>query len=126
MRLHQDMAAKGERVLVINYADLLWRGNDTIARLQRFLPCAGPLDITYVPQLGIDVFEGNTWKVEGSVRDYARKYDPVKHCGYNVDTGSCEWWTNLRIWGTSRNAIPIQMRERLKIVHRYFLPFSRI
>lgn len=86
---HRYLTGVGESVLVINLADLMWRGDRTLGRLQGFLPCGGPLDLDFVPRLGVDIFEGNMWKAPLSVRAFGRNTEPRGCCGYDLERRSC-------------------------------------
>jgi len=86
---HRYLTRIGVPVLVINYADLVWRPELTLRRLSSFLPCLGQLDIDFVPREGKDVFRGNKWKVSGSVREFGRRVDPERCCDYSVEQRRC-------------------------------------
>jgi len=75
-------------VMVLSYADLLFRPAYALERLQDFLPEAGLLDIAFRPKLGVDIFPQNEWKAEGSVADYAREHTP-ESVGYDTRTRTC-------------------------------------
>ena len=68
---HETFLQNNVPVLVINYSDLLFNEERTLRRLESFLPCADHLSTDFVPQLGVHIFEGNEWKVRGSIRSYA-------------------------------------------------------
>jgi len=80
----------GVRVLVVSFADLLWDGNTTAARVQAFLPELGALDLTYTPKMGVDIFPGNGWKPPGSepLLAFSRAHPPNK-LGYDDVTRRC-------------------------------------
>jgi len=86
---HRYLTEAGEHVLVVNLADLIWRGEQTMGRLARFLPCAGPFDYDFIPRLGVDIFEGNNWKAPLSVRSFGQSVDPHDCCGYSMERLSC-------------------------------------
>ena len=77
-------------MLVLSYADLLWRQERTLARLHEFIPELGHdrLSASFVPRLDHDVFKGNHWKVHGSLKGFARKLRPERF-GYNVSSCRC-------------------------------------
>ena len=54
-------------VLVVSYADLLWRQQRTLARLRFPARLQNDLSPSFVPRLDHDVFKGNHWKVHGSL-----------------------------------------------------------
>mmetsp|Transcript_55765 Transcript_55765/g.120519 ORF Transcript_55765/g.120519 Transcript_55765/m.120519 type:complete len:343 (-) Transcript_55765:103-1131(-) len=89
VRAHQFLKEKGVPVLLINIADALWKQQQTLNRVKKFLPCAEGLDFGYMPVLDQDVWEGNDWKVEGSLRSYGHSIDPEECCGYDVKTSKC-------------------------------------
>ena len=88
---HKDLrAAGGGSVLLISYAALVWDALKTAKRLERFMPCLGPINAGYVPQLGRDVIKKNDWKVHGSVLDYGTSHPPKKlHIGYSIERERC-------------------------------------
>lgn len=88
MDAHQFLASMNAPVLVINFASLIWYPLLTVQRLEVFLPCLGPMNADFVPQLGVDIMEANEWKAQGSVRDFGASIDPGS-CRYNVISHSC-------------------------------------
>ena len=68
---HRALTEARVPVLCVSYADLLFRSRLTLARIERFLPCLGRLDASFVPVMGRDIFPGNEWKVRGSVAQYS-------------------------------------------------------
>ena len=75
-------------IVVISYADLLWRRSRTLQRLQDFVPEAGQLMTDYEPQLGVDHFPKNQLKTRGTVAEFARLHPPAS-LGYDVVSQSC-------------------------------------
>lgn len=47
------------------------------------------MNAEFVPQIGVDVFPENKWKVRGTVHDFSAGLDPVKCCGYNARESKC-------------------------------------
>mmetsp|Transcript_94313 Transcript_94313/g.148363 ORF Transcript_94313/g.148363 Transcript_94313/m.148363 type:complete len:390 (+) Transcript_94313:60-1229(+) len=88
--LHTSLLDSNKKVIVISYADLLWRPKETAARLVKFLPCAKGFDGSFVPEKGVDVFNGNLWHVHGSTSTYGEKHDSAECCGYNIEKRVCE------------------------------------
>uniref|UniRef100_A0A7S0B9C9 Uncharacterized protein n=1 Tax=Pyrodinium bahamense TaxID=73915 RepID=A0A7S0B9C9_9DINO len=86
---HRYFTEQGVPALLLNYADLLWRGDYVERRIGEFLPCLGSISVDYVPKLGVDVFLENDWKVKGSVRSYGARLDPQACCEYNVSKSTC-------------------------------------
>lgn len=93
MQAHQYLRQIGEPVLVINYADLLWRTDYVTQRVEEFMPCLGSLDADYIPKKGSDVFPGNQWKIQdGTIREFGAKHESSS-MGYDLMAGTCgdEW-----------------------------------
>lgn len=88
VRWHKFIQNK-EKILVVNYANLLWKSTETIHALERKFPELGTLDANFVPQMGRDVFPDNGWKVDGSVVEFGMNIPP-ESVGYSLKTGSCE------------------------------------
>mmetsp|Transcript_124721 Transcript_124721/g.233231 ORF Transcript_124721/g.233231 Transcript_124721/m.233231 type:complete len:305 (-) Transcript_124721:85-999(-) len=80
----------GARVLVINYGSMLWEMEKTKKRVEKFLPEAGSLDTNWQPMLDVDIFEGNRWKADLSISQFASQKD-AGSLGYDVVQQSCEW-----------------------------------
>ena len=75
---HRALRAAGVPVLLISYADLLWRPDRTLSRLRSFVPCTALDRVSTDAELmmGLDVFPGNKWKVNGTVRGFASRHPP--------------------------------------------------
>lgn len=114
---HAALIEKNEPVIVISYADLLWRTDETVARLQKFLPCVGTLDADYVPVLGRDVFPENKFKARGSVRKFGESNDPTSCCGFDVMMHSCTDQSLFKELGP--------LEEKMKGLHAYFESYTR-
>ena len=71
---HRLLILADEPILVVSYADVLWQPESVVSQLEDFLPCAGRLDADFVPQMGVDIFEGNHWKAVGTVRQYGAQH----------------------------------------------------
>lgn len=52
------------------------------------MPCLGELNLDFEPKLGTNIFEGNEWKVQGSVEAYGKQRDPDLFV-YDVDEPRC-------------------------------------
>merc|ERR1719247_861469 len=63
-------------VLVTSYAQLLWNPDAFVERVKRFAPCAGTVNLSFVPTAGVDVFGPNLLKIEGSVMGYGQAVKP--------------------------------------------------
>lgn len=74
---HQWALRRKLPILVINLGKLIWEPVRQARRLRHFAPCLGPMNPGYVPQLGIDIFEGNFWKADGSILAFGRSVDPA-------------------------------------------------
>lgn len=89
MSTHKYLTDHSQPVLVINMGDLIWRPERNVQRLEEFAPCLGSIDASYVPQLGVDIFEGNGWKADGSIKSFGETVDPAA-LNYRVGKGSCD------------------------------------
>ena len=90
--MHRKLALDQVPVLVTNYAQLLWRPDEFIERVEHFAPCAGTIDLNFVPKLGVDVFEPNMLKIEGSIISYGQAVKPESlgvQTDTRADTGTC-------------------------------------
>lgn len=63
-------------VLTLSYAELLWQPAWVETRVAEFAPCAGALNLSLVPTLGLDVFEENNLKLDSSLTDYGKSVSP--------------------------------------------------
>ena len=45
-------------------------------QVKHFAPCAGTVDLNFVPEVGVDVFEPNMLKIEGSIIDFGQAVKP--------------------------------------------------
>lgn len=86
---HRELSAMGVPVLVVNYADLLWRTDRTQRRINSYFPCMQPVDLDYTPRLGVDIWEENDWKARGTVRAFGKRHPPQECCRYNLAEGHC-------------------------------------
>lgn len=91
-RSHRAFRAAGVNVVLVSYADLLWRPRAVLQRLRSpdFLP-GGLLDginLEFVPRRGRDIFAGNQWKVHETLINYAAAH-PAASLGYNLERRSC-------------------------------------
>jgi hypothetical protein len=84
---HRSMERHSMHVLVVNFADMIWKPDHTTKRINDFLPCLGKLDADYVPTLGKDVYPENEWKADGSIRQFGASIDPSRF--YSVEKGTC-------------------------------------
>ena len=96
--LHRYLRRAGTPVLLLSYADLLWRTQYTTDRLLRFLPCAASLNASYTVQLGRDYFDftthtrsggSNRWKARGTVADFGASHPP-ESVGYSLVERRCD------------------------------------
>jgi len=74
-------------VMVISLASLIWEPDRNQQRLQQWLPCMGPVDMGFVPQMNIDIFPENRFKADGSVKAYGESISPSAF--YNVARREC-------------------------------------
>lgn len=82
------MDSQGLSVLVVNFANLIWKPWATRDRLQNFLPCLGELNMNHVPTLGDQLYPGNLFKAKVSVSEYGQSVDPSKY--YDNQKGKCK------------------------------------
>lgn len=84
--------------LVVSFADLLWRPQYTLQRLESFMPELGTLNAGYVPRLNIDYFPENRLKVHGTVQAYGEAHPPPT-LGYDPEARECiansSHWPNV-------------------------------
>lgn len=85
---HRAHLAAGRRVLLTSLADILFRPDSAAARIRAFAPCLGRLDPDFFPTLGVDISEGNHFKVGASVAVYGASLSPLD-LGYDVEAGAC-------------------------------------
>lgn len=90
----------GAPMLVLSYADILWRTEYTTERLRAFLPCiaSSGFNMSWVPQLGKDIFEDNKWKVKGSIAEFGKRHRPESF-GYDLTKGTCDMATFGKLQG---------------------------
>jgi len=86
---HKYLLDKGEPMMVLNMADLLWKTDYAKNKLETFTPCVGELNFDYVPKMGKDIYEENEWKAEGSVKAFGESVDPWDCCGYSLEENQC-------------------------------------
>jgi hypothetical protein len=118
---HEQLLQQGIPVLVISYANLLFDEQRTLRRVSKFLPCSssgeeGTINSHFIPKLGVDVFEGNKWKVKGSVHSYGQSKDPKECCGYDPSTSTC-------VDRTLYKTIP-EFENRLVKLEAYFQKYT--
>ena len=113
---HEALIQSSTPTLVVSYADLLFREEYALGRINTFLPCAGGVHADYLPQLNVDVFPGNRWKVRGTVHDFSKDLDPVQCCGYDIHNSRCANRTYFKI-------VP-EFEEELNDLEAYFLKYS--
>ena len=80
----------GARMVVLNYADLLWRPGVISARLKALLPCVAGVefDARWTPKLTVDVYPRNFLKTNGSAFTYGKAHPPASQC-YNLSASAC-------------------------------------
>lgn len=89
VRDHKWMVENGLHVMTLNLGSILWKPSATEYRLRAFLPCLSNLSVDYVPRLNIDVYPGNEWTADVSVRSFGKSVDPVE-LGYDRDAETCD------------------------------------
>lgn len=88
---YRGLRSAGVNVLLLSYADVLWRTPAVLQRLRSFLPggtLAG-IRADFQPILGRDFFPGNKWKVDGTIESYAKAHPPSRF-GYDVQRRECK------------------------------------
>jgi len=109
----------GWPVLVISYADLLWKTDDTKKRLETFLPCVGSLDVGFIPKKGVDIFPANKFKTTGTIKSFGRKTDPWECCGYRLKTSRCESQKLFKM-------IPVSQQNQFAAGQKHLLSLSTV
>lgn len=114
---HEALMKSRTPVLVISYADLLFRQHHTVDRMNGFLPCAGSsMNAHFTPRMGIDIFPRNKWKVRSTIHDFSSKLDPYECCGYDLKESTCSNRTYFE-------SIP-EFEEDLNELNEYFAQYS--
>ena len=80
----------GARMVVLNYADLLWQPGVVSARLKALLPCVAGVefDARWTPEPTVDVYPGNHLKANGTAFTYGEAHPPASQC-YNLSASAC-------------------------------------
>lgn len=87
------MRRAGYPNLVLSFGQMMFQPQKTQHFLRRYLPCLPGLDVSFVPQMGVDIFPQNHWKVNASVASFKGDNNPASF-GYNAVTDRCEGeWT---------------------------------
>eukprot|EP00927_Polykrikos_kofoidii_P049577 TRINITY_DN43621_c0_g1_i1.p1 TRINITY_DN43621_c0_g1~~TRINITY_DN43621_c0_g1_i1.p1 ORF type:complete len:376 (+),score=51.80 TRINITY_DN43621_c0_g1_i1:143-1270(+) len=115
---HKMLLRADVPVIIMNLGDMMWRIPRSKTRLQSFLPCVGELNFSYVPVLGKDVFEGNAWKMAGSIRSFGEGVNPQHCCKYNVEGRLCEAENGLM------HVLSKVDRERAELAYSYLVKHS--
>jgi len=89
VKSHKYLTAREIPVLVTSLGDMMWNEKYSRPRMLEFVPCVGEIDFDYVPQKGTDIFPGNEWKAEGSLRSFGKSVNPKECCGYDVVRKAC-------------------------------------
>jgi hypothetical protein len=89
----------GARMVVLNYADLLWRPGIVSARLKALLPCVADFefDAQWTPKLYADIYPGNRIKSVGTTFSYGKAHPPASQC-YNLEASSCRFSHDCVSW----------------------------
>lgn len=89
----------GARMIVLNYADLLWRPGIVSARLKALLPCVADFefDAQWTPKLHADIYPGNRFKPAGTTFSYGKAHPPASQC-YNLEASSCNFSDHCDSW----------------------------
>jgi hypothetical protein len=89
VQAHSFFMSRNQRVLLVSYADLLWRPNHSLNRISANIGELGKLDPEFVPKEDKDIYPGNQWKAVGSLASFGRKINP-KELQYSVEDASCQ------------------------------------
>lgn len=81
---HAELLNNNLPVVVISFADLLWKSDKALTKLERFLPCAGKLDASYEPSE-----KGSKFHVSGSIKAYGSANNPQDCCGFDLESATC-------------------------------------
>ena len=89
--LYRAFRAAGVNVLLLSYADVLWRTPTVLERLRSFLPDGRLAGVhpDFLPTLGRDIFPDNLWKARGTLSSFARA-NPPSTFGYDADRLACK------------------------------------
>lgn len=74
--------------LVIDFASFIWDTAWVARRIRRFLPCADRLDVRFTPLLGLHVYQGNSWKAQGTPAAFGAAHPPDS-MGFDHATWRC-------------------------------------
>lgn len=91
----------GFPVLMLSYSDLLFMSDEDFNRhVKSFFPCfksSNPINRSFVPRKEEDFFDGNRWKVQGSVAEYGDhlRKELKDHPLYDIDKRECNWGMEL-------------------------------
>ena len=117
---HRRHVAEGRPALAVLLADPLWKSRRAAQQVERFLPCAGPLDANFVPALGVDITKGNHWKAGRSVVEYGAKKDP-RALGHNTNGTGLGASTCTQSWDQMYAGLCLETeRRRTEETEAYF------
>lgn len=88
---HRAFREAGVNVLLLSYADLLWRPDVVLQRLRSFLPgeLLHGVHFDFEPKLGRDIFPGNHLKVHGSLTSFGKEHPPIS-LDYDLKRSMCK------------------------------------
>eukprot|EP00966_Prymnesium_polylepis_P328045 7383857-Prymnesium_polylepis.1 len=89
VQMHRTLRARGVPVLLTTYAQLLFEPEEFSRRLLRFAPCLEAINMSFVPQQGVDYFAANELKTHGSITGFADSLGAEGRCGYDVKARRC-------------------------------------
>ena len=88
--LYKMFVAQGVPVLLISYADLLWKPERFKLKILEFLPSLGSMPYEhFIPQMGKDVFAGNQMKVKVDLSIFGSLHQPKRCCQYDIKRSVC-------------------------------------
>eukprot|EP00039_Didymoeca_costata_P013066 m.193209 g.193209 ORF g.193209 m.193209 type:complete len:405 (-) comp15664_c0_seq5:1740-2954(-) len=86
MKMRENQAP----VLIVNYAELIWKPEVAEKRLHKFFECLPKgFNMSFVPHMGRDAFKSNKWKPKGSVQGFGEKKHP-DNFGFSLADMVCE------------------------------------
>lgn len=89
VQAHSFFMSRNQRVLLVNFADLIWRPNHSLNRISANIGELGKLDPEFVPKDNKDVYPGNKWKCKESLASFGRKIHPMEF-QYSLEDASCQ------------------------------------
>lgn len=115
---HRYLDNFGYKIMVLNLADMMWKTDRANNRIKQFLPCLGELDFDFTPVLGKDIFPGNAWKADGSLKAFGASTNPWECCSYAVEEQKC--YDDADFF----QVLPDELQERASKALEYLMALS--